>query len=73
MTRSDWNNVGPPYTPLRYAEIDGVFANRRARNLLKDAESDTKTYFPSDHFPVNYRFKIKLAKNTAREEEKKTQ
>jgi len=40
-----------------------VMANRRAQNIIKNVESDTKTAFPSDHFPVNLRVKIILAKH----------
>ena len=63
ITRADWQAVGPPYIPTRYAEIDAVISNRRLRNSIKDIESDTITAFPSDHFPVAIRIKIKLAKN----------
>ena len=31
--------------------------------MIKNIESDTARYFPSDHFPLNIRMKIKLAKN----------
>ena len=40
-----------------------VMANRRAQNIIKNVESDTKTAFPSDHFPVNLRVKIILTKH----------
>ena len=40
-----------------------------ARNLIKDAESDTWNYFPSDHLPIKVRIKIKLAKKHMGEEE----
>ena len=66
VTRSDWNAKGAPYTPDRYAEIDHILPNQRMKNMVKDIESDTSTYFPSDHFPVNWRLKIKLAKNKDR-------
>ena len=62
-TTSDWQAEGPPYIPTRYAELDAVISNRRLRNCIKDIESDTITAFPSDHFPVTIRVKIKLAKN----------
>ena len=57
VTRADWNATGPPYSPDRYAEIDGILPNQRTKNMIKDIEGDTKTYSPSDHFPVNWRFK----------------
>ena len=63
LTRTDWQAVGPPYTPPRHAEMDMVMANRRAQNIIKNVESDTKTAFPSDHFPVNIRVKVLLAKH----------
>ena len=63
VTRADWSATGPPYIPTRYAEIDAVLANKRTTNMIKNIESDTARYFPSDHFPLNIRMKIKLAKN----------
>ena len=63
ITRSDWQAVGPPYIPTRYAEIDAVLSNKRLRNSVKNIESDTITAFPSDHFPGITKIKIKLAKN----------
>ena len=63
ITRTDWLNVGPPYTPNRYAELDAVLSNRRLRNGIKNVESDMNTAYPSDHFPVTVKIKIKLAKN----------
>ena len=59
----NWQAEGPTYIPTRYAELDAVISNRRLRNGIKDIESDTITAFPSDHFPVTIREKIKLAKN----------
>ena len=53
VTRSDWNSKGAPYSLDRYAEIDHILPNQRMKNMVKDIESDTVTYFPSDHFPVN--------------------
>ena len=44
------------------AEIDAILANRRTKNMVKDVESNTSRYFPSDHFPLNIRLKVKLAK-----------
>ena len=44
VTRADWNNKGHPYTPDRYAEIDAVMPNGRARNIVKDVESDTDLF-----------------------------
>ena len=61
ITRADWQAEGPPYIPTRYAEIDAVLSNRRLRHGIKDIESDTITAFPSDHFPVAVRIKVKLA------------
>ena len=60
LTRADWQTTGPP------AELDMVMAVRRAQNIVKDLGSDTKVIFPSDHFPVNIRLKIKLAKSKKR-------
>ena len=56
-THSDWQASGPPYTPTRYAEIDAALANERSRNMVKNVESNTEYYFPSDHFPLEIRFK----------------
>ena len=44
-------------------EIDAVIANRRNRNVTRDIDSYIVTAFPSDHFPVIIRVKMKLAKN----------
>ena len=63
ITRADWQAEGPPYIPTRYAELDAVISNRRLRNGIKDVESDMVTAFPSDHFPVTIKIKIKFAKN----------
>ena len=38
--------------------------------MIKDIESNTKQYFPSDHFPVELRLKIKLAKHRGRPPDK---
>ena len=70
ITRSDWNSNGPPYIPQRYAELDAIIANQRSRNMVKNVESNTKTDFPSDHFPVEARLKIKLAKHRGRPPDK---
>ena len=69
VTRADWNATGPPYNCLRYAEIDGIYPSKRARNMVKDIWSDTEVFFPSDHFPVNFRIKIKLSKEHGGEED----
>ena len=63
VTRADWSATRPPYVPTRYAEIDAVLANKRTTNMVRNVESDTKTYLTSDRFRVNVRIKIKLAKN----------
>ena len=62
VTRSDWGSEGPPYDTDRYAEIDAVIANGMGRNTIKDVWSDTRREFPSDHFPVQWRIKVKLAR-----------
>ena len=54
----------------RYAEIDLVVCNNRTKNMIKNIESDTDRVFPSDHFPVHFEFKIKLAKNHERSKSK---
>ena len=70
VTRADWQATGPSYTPTRYAEIDAILANTRARNMIKNVESNTEQYFPSDHFPVEMRLKIKLSKHRGRPPDK---
>ena len=47
----------------RYFEIDLVMANRRAKNGVKDVQTVTDYYFPSDHFPMETRLKIRLKKD----------
>lgn len=66
IARSDWSAEGPPYIPTRYAELDAVIANTRTRNMIKNVESNTKHYFPSDHFPLELRLKIKFSKHKGR-------
>ena len=55
VTRADWQATGPPYSLNRYAEIDAILANTRTRNMIKNVESNTELYLPSDHFPVEQR------------------
>ena len=70
ITIADWQAEGPPYTPFRYAEIDAILANKRIRNMVKNVESNTQTGFPSDHFPIETRLKIQLAKHRGRPPDK---
>ena len=47
-----------------------ILANTRTRNMVKNVESNTKHYFPSDHFPLEVRLKIKLSKHKGRPPDK---
>ena len=38
--------------------------------MIKDVESNTRQYFPSDHFPLELRLKIKLSKHRGRPPDK---
>ena len=62
LTRADWQAVGPPYIPSRYAEVDMVMSNRKTQHIIKDVESNTNMTFPSEQFPVNIRIKINQVK-----------
>ena len=56
-------NTEPPFTPDRYGELVFVVVERSWNNAINNVESDSKHYFPSDHFPVLARCKIKLERN----------
>jgi len=49
----------------RFAELDHCVARRHWNNSVIDVETDTKTTFPSDHFPllIKYRRKLKIPEN----------
>ena len=70
VTRSDWQATGPPYIPTRYAEIDAIIANKRTKTTVKNVESNASIYFPSDQFPLEMRFKMKLTKHRRRPPDK---
>ena len=55
-------NKEPPWTPERFAEPDFAIPNKSSRNTRETVESDTITYFPSDHFPLTILVKHKIKK-----------
>ena len=60
---------GPPFSPIRYAEIDHVVARTHTCNSVLDVESRTELEFPSDHFPIFSRIRFKLKKQCKAKDE----
>ena len=49
--------------------MDLILANRRAKHGVKDVQATINFYFPSDHFPIETKFKIKLKKHNNNEKD----
>ena len=62
-TRAEIGTKGAPFTPERYSELDLIIANRSAKSGIKDVQSVTDYYFPSDRFPTEAKIKPRLKKD----------